>query len=89
MLKRTRWTKRVVVIAVVGFSFGLAGVVGESSAQSEGMKKDDTMMKTDDKMMKDDKKADGMKMEDTKKEEKAMKKDDKMMKDDKAMEKKQ
>ena len=55
MLKRTGWTKRAVVIAVVGFFFGLAGVVGESSAQSEGMKKNDTMLKTNDKMMKDDK----------------------------------
>jgi len=38
MLKRTGWLGRAVVIAVVGVVFGLAGVVGESAAQSESMK---------------------------------------------------
>jgi len=71
------------VIAVVGFCFGLGGVVGESGPQSQGMRKDGRMM------MKVDRKTDGVKTEDTKKDGKAMKKDDKMTKDDKAMEKKQ
>ena len=47
MPKRTGWLGRVIVIAVAGIVFGLAGGVGESVAQ-DNMKKDDTM-KTGDK----------------------------------------
>ena len=36
MLKRTGWLGRTLVIAAVGVVFGLAGVVGQSVAQTEG-----------------------------------------------------
>ena len=88
-MRISRRLTRAVVVAVIGVSFGLAGVVGETFAQSDRMKKDDTMMKKDE--MKNE-----MKNEDTmmkKGGEKTMKKDEmkegKMTKDDKAMEKKQ
>ena len=68
MPKRTGWLGRVIVIAVAGIVFGLAGGVGESVAQ-DNMKKDDTMkmddtMKTGDKTKSSDTmKTDGMKGE--------------------------
>jgi hypothetical protein len=91
MLKRAGWLGRAVVVAVVGVAVGLAGVVGQSVAQSD-VKKDGTM-KMDDKMKTDDtmQSADKMKSgDDMKKGE--MKGDIKandMKKDDKMMEKKQ
>ena len=78
MLKRAGGLGRAVVVAVVGIVFALAGVVGESSAQSD-MKKGDKM-KMDDTMKSGDTMMKG---------EKDMKKDDKMMQGDKTMEKKQ
>ena len=100
MPKRVRRLGRAVVIMVVGVVFGLAGVAGQSVAQTDGMKKDDTMkmddnkmkagdkaMKSDDSMMKGDRKGD-TKADDTKKDGRGMMKDDKMMQGDKAMEKK-
>ena len=84
MLKRTGWLGRTLVIAAVGVVFGLAGVVGQSVAQTEGAKKSDKPMTSDDTMMKGE-----MKSDDMKKDEKAMMKDDKMMQGDKTMEKKQ
>ena len=94
MAKRTGWLGRSIVVAAVGVVFGLTGVVGQSVAQTDGMKKDDkmtgdkmkagdTMMKSDDAMKKGDMKADDMK-----KDGKAMMKDEKMMPTDKPMEKK-
>ena len=54
MLKRPGRLGRAVVIAIAGWSFGLAGVAGEAHAQCGGMKKDDA--KVDGKAMpKDDK----------------------------------
>lgn len=87
MLKRSGAVARAVVIVVAGLSFGLAGTVGVSSAQSDGPKKDDTMMKGEDKgMMNKDQKSDGMKKEEMPREGMAPPKDDKMMmKDDKTM----
>ncbi len=93
MLKRTGLV-RAIVIAMVGVVLGASGVVGQSVAQTEGMKKDDTMkagdktMKSDGTMMKGDKTGD-MKSDDMKKDGKAIMKDDKMMPGDKTMEKKQ
>ena len=46
MRKRAGSLGRAIVIAVIGVVFGFAGVVGQSVAQTEGMKKDDEM-KTD------------------------------------------
>jgi pentapeptide MXKDX repeat protein len=100
MAKRTGWLGRSIVVAAVGVVFGLTGVVGQSVAQTDGMKKDDkmmgdkmkagdTMMKSDDAMKKGDMKADDMKADDMKKDGKAMMKDEKMMPTDKPMEKKQ
>jgi hypothetical protein len=92
MLKRTGWLGRTLVIAAVGVVFGLAGVVGQSVAQTEGAKKSDKPMTSDDTMMKGDKKGEmkgEMKSDDMKKDGKAMMKDDKMMRGDKTMEKKQ
>ena len=64
MLKPSGSLVRAVVIAVAGLSFGLIGTIGESAAQSDGPKKDDTMMKADDKaMMNKGQKSDGMKKE--------------------------
>ncbi len=88
MLKRTGWLGRTLVIAAVGVVFGLAGVVGQSVAQTEGAKKSDKPMTSDDTMMKGDKEGE-MKSDDMKKDGKAMMKDDKMMRGDKTMEKKQ
>ena len=92
MPKRTGWLGRVIVIAVAGIVFGLAGGVGESVAQ-DNMKKDDTMKTGDKTKSGDTMKTDGMKgdmkSDDVKKDGKAMMKDDKMMQGDKTMEKKQ
>jgi hypothetical protein len=85
MLQRSGSLVRAVVIAVAGLSFGLIGTIGESAAQSDGPKKDDTMMKADDKaMMNKGQKSDGMKKEEMPREGMAPAKDDKM-KDDKMM----
>ncbi len=94
MAKQARWLGRSIVVVAVGIGFGLAGVVGSSVAQTDGMKKDGQMtgdtMKTGDTMMKssDTMKGD-MKADDMKKDGKAMMKDEKMMPSDKPMEKKQ
>ena len=93
MPRRSGSLARSVVIVVAGLSFGLAGTIGESSAQSDGPKKDDMMMKGEDKGtmnkgQKDEgmKKSDGMKKEEMPREGMAPPKDDKMMmKDDKTM----
>jgi hypothetical protein len=87
MLKRAGWLGRAVVVAVVGVAVGLAGVVGQSVAQSD-VKKDGTT-KMDDKMKSGDtmqsadkmKSGDGMKKGEMTGDIKAndMKKDDKMM----------
>jgi hypothetical protein len=85
MLKQSGSLVRAVVIAVAGLSFGLIGTIGESAAQNDGPKKDDTMMKTDDKaMMNKAQKSDGMKKEEMPRDGMAPPKDDKM-KDDKMM----
>ena len=93
MRKRSGAVARAVVIVVAGLSFGLAGTIGESSAQSDGPKQSDTMMKGDDKGMMNKgqksegmRKNDGMKKEEMPREGMAPPKDDKMMmKDDKTM----
>jgi hypothetical protein len=87
MLKRSRSPVRAfaVVIAVIGLSLGLIGTIGESAAQSDGPKKDDTIMKADDKaMMNQGQKSDGIKKEEMARDGMAPPKDDKM-KDDKMM----
>lgn len=83
MLKRSGAVARAVVIAVAGLSFGLAGTIGESSAQSDVPTKDGMMMKDEDKgMMNKGQKSDGMKKEEMPREGMAPPKDDKtMMKD--------
>ena len=84
MKRLTGTFARALVVTAVGFCVGLGGGVGETFAQSDSMKKDDTMMKKDEKKDEDTMmKNDGETM--MKKDEM---KDDKMMKDDKAMEKK-
>ncbi len=93
MAKRAGWLGRSIVVAVVGVVSGLAGVVGQSVAQTDGMKKDDKMMgdkmKTGDTMMKsDDAMKKGDMKDDMKKDGKAMMKDEKMTPTDKPMEKK-
>jgi hypothetical protein len=87
MLKRAGWLGRAVVVAVVGVAVGLAGVVGQSVAQSDvkkdGTTKMDDKMKTGDTMQSSDKmkSGDGVKKGEMKGDIKAndMKKDDKMM----------
>jgi hypothetical protein len=97
MLKRAGWLGRAVVVAVVGVAVGLAGVVGQSVAQSD-VKKDGTT-KMDDKMKTGDtmKSGDTMQSADKMKSGDGMKKGEMtgdikandMKKDDKMMEKKQ
>jgi hypothetical protein len=83
MLKRAGWLGRAVVVAVVDVAVGLAGVVGQSVAQSDvkkdGTTKMDDKMKTGDTMQSADKMNDGMKKGEMKGDIKANEKDDKMM----------
>ena len=71
MRRLTDGLMRAVVVAAVGLSFGVAGVVGEALAQSETMKKDE--MKKEEMQKKEMMKKKEMRKGEMKKGEKMMK----------------